>query len=72
MTISEYRKLQKLEQEKNKLLPMQKISNNFLDNTIFKNNTGALKTIFYLSTILKDMNLKDKDDESLIDLEINL
>lgn len=72
MTIAEYRKLQKLEQEKNKLLPMQKISNNFLDNTIFKNNTGALKTIFYLSTILKDMDLKNKDDESLIDLEINL
>ena len=72
MTISEYRKLQKLEEERNKLLPMQKISNNFLDNTIFKNNTGALKTIFYLSTILKDMDLKDKDDESLIDLEIDL
>ena len=72
MTISEYRKLQKAEQEKNKLLPMQKISNNFLDNTIFKNNTGALKTIFYLSTILKNMDLKDKDDESLIDLEIDL
>lgn len=72
MTIAEYRKLQKLEEERNKLLPMQKISNNFLDNTIFKNNTGALKTIFYLSTILKDMDLKDKDDESLIDLEIDL
>ena len=72
MTISEYRKLQKKEEENKKLLPMQKISNNFLDNTIFKNNTGALKTIFYLSTILKDMNLKDKDDESLIDLEIDL
>ena len=72
MTISEYRKLQKLEEENKKLLPMQKISNNFLDNTIFKNNTGALKTIFYLSTILKDMDLKDKDDESLIDVEIDL
>ena len=72
MTISEYRKLQKAEEENKKLLPMQKISNNFLDNTIFKNNTGALKTIFYLSTILKNMNLKDKDDESLIDLEIDL
>ena len=72
MTIAEYRKLQKLEEENKKLLPMQKISNNFLDNTIFKNNTGALKTIFYLSTILKDMNLKDKDDESLIDVEIDL
>ena len=72
MTIAEYRKLQKLEEENKKLLPMQKISNNFLDNTIFKNNTGALKTIFYLSTILKDMDLKDKDDESLIDVEIDL
>ena len=39
MTIAEYRKLQKLEEENKKLLPMQKISNNFLDNTIFKNNT---------------------------------
>lgn len=72
MTISEYRKLQKQEEEKKKLLPMQKISNNFLDNTIFKNNTGALKTIFYLSTILKDMDLKNKEEESLIDLEIDL
>lgn len=72
MTISEYRRLQKEEEENKKLLPMQKISNNFLDNTIFKNNTGALKTIFYLSTILKDMDLKNKDDESLIDLEIDL
>lgn len=72
MTIAEYRRLQKEEEEKNKLLPMQKISNNFLDNTIFKNNTGALKTIFYLSTILKNMDLKNKDDESLIDLELDL
>ncbi len=72
MTISEYRKLQKLEEENKKLLPMQKISNNFLDNTIFRNNSGALKTIFYLSTILKEMDLKDKDDESLIDVEIDL
>ena len=72
MTISEYRKMQKTEEENKKLLPMQKISNNFLDNTIFKSNTGTLKTIFYLSTILKDMDLKSKDDESLIDVEIDL
>lgn len=72
MTISEYRRLQKQEDEKNKLMPMQKINNNFLDNTIFKNNIGALKTIFYLSTILKNMDLMNKDDESLIDLEIDL
>lgn len=72
MTIAEYRRLQKEEEEKKKLLPMQKISNNFLDNTIFKNNIGALKTIFYLSTILKDMDLKSKNDDELIDVTINL
>ena len=72
MTISEYKKLKRAEEEKKKLLPMRKISNSFLDNAIFKNNIGALKTIFYLSTILKEMDLKSKDDDSLIDLEIDL
>lgn len=72
MTISEYRRLQKEEEEKKKLLPMQRISNNFLDNTIFKNNTGALKTIFYLSTILRDMDLQNKKDEELVDVVIDL
>lgn len=72
MTIAEYRRLQKEEEEKNKLLPMQKISNNFLDNTIFKNNTGALKTIFYLSTVLRKMDLESKKEDELIDVIIDL
>ncbi len=72
MTIAEYKRLQKEEEEKKKLLPLQKISNNFLDNTIFKNNTGALKTLFYLSTVLRKMDLNTKKEDELIDITIDL
>ncbi len=72
MTIAEYRRLQREEEEKKKLLPMQKISNNFLDNTIFKNNTGALKTLFYLSTVLRKLDLDTKKEDELIDITIDL
>ena len=67
MTISEYRKLQKLEQEKNKLLPMQKISNNFLDNTIFKNNSShkwlvSIRPIKYSKFLAVRVGLNARSD----------
>lgn len=49
----------------------QKISNSFIENSIFKNNFSSLKTIYYLSTILQDLNLNDKDDKSLITIKID-
>lgn len=71
MTIAEFRRKQKEEEERKKLMPMQKISNNFLDNTIFKNHAGALKTIFYLSTKMRDMKLDRYNEDELINITID-
>lgn len=64
-------RLKQMEEEKNKPLPMRKISNDFLLNTIEKNNTSTLKTMFYIATVLRDMKLQNYKDDELIDIEIN-
>lgn len=64
-------RLAQMKEEKNKPLPMRKISNDFLLNTIEKNNPSTLKTLFYIATILRDMELQKYKDDELIDIEIN-
>lgn len=64
-------RLAQMKEEKKKTLPMRKISNDFLLNTIEKNNTSTLKTMFYLATILKDIELQKYKDDELIDIELN-
>lgn len=64
-------RLAQMEEEKKKPLPMRKISNDFLLNTIEKNNTSTLKTMFYIATILKDIELQKYKDDELIDIELN-
>jgi len=73
MTLSEYKRLEieKKKAKKNKPVVNQKIHNTFLDNTINKSNLSALKTIFYLSSILKDMELNKLNEDSLIDITID-
>lgn len=71
MTHAEYKKKEKEKLANQKLKPLQKISNNFIDNTIAKNNLSALKTIFYLASILRDMSLSDYKDDELIDITID-
>jgi hypothetical protein len=73
MTLSEYKRLETENKKAKKNTPVvhQKIHNTFLDNTINKSNLSALKTIFYLSTILKDMELNKLDEESLIGITID-
>jgi len=65
--------IKKMNASKRKSKPMvhQKISNSFIENSIFKNNFSSLKTIYYLSTILQDFDLEDKDDKSLITIRID-
>lgn len=73
MTLSEYKRieLEKKKVKKNTPGVNQKISNTFLDNTINKSNLSALKTIFYLSSILRDMELSKLDEESLINITLD-
>ena len=49
----------------------QKISNTFIENAIQKNNFGALKTIYYLSTILSDEDIENKKENNLITVKID-
>lgn len=65
--------IKKMNSSKRKSKPVvhQKISNSFIENSIFKNNFSSLKTIYYLSTILQDLDLESKDDKSLITIRID-
>lgn len=64
-------RLRQIEEEKNKPLPMRKISNDFLLNTIEKNNTSTLKTLFYIATILRNLDLSNYKKNELVTIEIN-
>ena len=65
--------LKKLEEEKRNIKPKvhQKISNSFIENAISNSNLTALKTIYYLSTILQDLDCKNKEDDKLISIKID-
>jgi len=53
--------LEKLKRQKVK--PHQKIANTFIENAIIKSNASAIKTLFYLASILERADLdKIKDD----------
>lgn len=68
MTVSEFKRKQKEALKLQKSKPLQKISNTFVENTIHKNNISAVKTIFYLASILDEFNF-DKDlDTVQVDL----
>ena len=68
MTPSEYKKLKLKKLEDAKAKPHQRISNNFIDNAINKNNLNAIKTVFYLASILDEFNFDKKIDTLQIDL----
>ena len=59
MTPREFKKLQAEKLKEQKIKPIQKVSNTFIDSALHKSNLASLKTIYYLSTIL------DKFDHSL-------
>ena len=60
------------ELEKKKPLPLRKISNNFLMNSIQNSNKNTLKTIFYMATVIRDLDLQSyKNEEDLIEFFID-
>jgi len=68
MTLAEWNEKKAKEFEEKKQKPLQKISNNFIDNTINKNNINAIKTVFYLATVLDKFNFDLRLDRLKIDL----
>lgn len=60
MTRAEWKRQKKEELEKQKketkAKPIQKISNSFIENVIHDSNVTALKTVWYLSSILEDFD----------------
>jgi hypothetical protein len=69
MLPSQFKRMQK--EKQNKPLPLRKISNNFLFNAVENSNPHTLKTMFYLASILRDLDLKNKDDEELVEFFID-
>jgi len=49
----------------------QKISNDFIANAIQNNNLSALKTLYYLSTILSEVDMKNMKDNKIIGIRIS-
>lgn len=68
MTPRELKEKKLKELEIQKYRPHQAISNNFINSAILNLNENALKTIFYLSTILDKFDFNKKIDTVEIDL----
>ena len=72
MTIAEFKRKQKEKLALQKKRPLQKISNNFINNTIASANGSAIKTIYYLASILeKYEQLEKQSDRRLLDITID-
>jgi plasmid replication initiation protein len=56
---------------KNKPKVHQKIANTFIENAIAKSNLSALKTIYYLSTILTNVDMQNMKDDKIIGIKID-
>ena len=68
MTVNEWKKLQAEKLNEQKIKPIQKVSNSFIDSTLHKSNLPALKTIYYLSTILDKFDHNQELDTLTVDL----
>jgi len=69
MLPSEYKKKKREAKKKPKV--HQKIANTFIENAITYSNVNALKTIYYLSTILEKIDMQNMQDEKIIGIKID-
>lgn len=60
------KQLQELKNQKAK--PLRKISNNFINNVLSKNNKNAIKTVYYLASVLNEFDFEKPMDTIKIDL----
>ena len=72
MTRTEWKKQKREELEaqkkETKAKPIQKINNSFIENVIHDSNVTALKTVWYLSSILEDFDTSEDMVTVTIDL----
>jgi len=61
--------VEKLKEQRIK--PHQKIANTFIENAIIKSNASAIKTIFYLASILEQVELDRVKDDKIIGIVID-
>ena len=69
MMPSDYKRKKRAENRKPKV--HQNIANTFVENAIAKSNMSALKTIYYLSTILSKVDMGNMKDEKIIGIQID-
>jgi len=72
MTLAKYKRLEAEKLSLQKARPHQKISNTFIYNTIGKNNIGAIKTIYYLASIIEQMKeFAPGQEKGMLKIEID-
>jgi len=71
MLPSEYKRMKREQNKKLKSKVHSKVSNTFIENAISKSNLSALKTLYYLSTVLESIDLYEMKDEKLINIKID-
>jgi plasmid replication initiation protein len=69
MMPSEYKKMKREQNKKPKV--HQNIANTFIENAITKSNLSALKTIYYLSTILEKVDMERMKDDKIVGIIID-
>lgn len=69
MLPSEYKAMKRQEKKTPKV--HQKIANTFIENAISKSNLSALKTIYFLSTVLSQTDMKNIQDDKIIGIKID-
>ena len=62
---------EKKRQAKKKPIVHQKVANTFIENAITDSNVNALKTIYFLATILEKEDLSNQKDEKIIGICID-
>ena len=48
-----------------------RVSNTFIENAVSKNNLSALKTLYYLSTVLSKVDLEKMKDDKVVGIKID-
>lgn len=68
MTPREFKRQQLEKLQNQKIKPHRKISNTFIENVVNNNNASAIKTVYYLATVLENMSLDTYEDNQLVNI----
>jgi plasmid replication initiation protein len=65
------RKLREEKLKQQKVKPHQKIANSFIENALIKSNASAIKTMFYLASILERAELERVKDDKIVGIVLD-